>query len=156
IAVVHRTDGSGTTDIFTTYLAKVSPDWKQQVGTGTAVNWPVGLGGEGSDGVSGQVKQTPGGIGYFELAFAKQNNLTSAAIDNGASDYLLPSSDGASGCAASAAQNLPADLRVKIAGCSGKGAYPISGFSWVVLKKEQADKTRGAAMTNLFWWLVHE
>ncbi len=156
IAVVHRSDGSGTTDIFTTYLSAISPDWKRKVSSGTSVNWPVGIGGKGSEGVSGQVKQTPGGIGYFELAYAKQNNLTSAAIDNGSGAYLLPSSDGASACAAHAAGSMPADLRVRIAGCSGQDAYPISGFSWVVLHQKQADKARGEALVNLLWWLIHD
>ena len=156
IAVVHRSDGSGTTDIFTTYLSQVSPGWKQSVGNGTAVNWPVGIGGKGSDGVSGQVKQTPGGIGYFELAYAKQNSLTSAAIDNGAGKYLLPSSEGASACAGTAAANLPADLRVRIAGCTGDTAYPISGFSWVLLHQKQTDQSKGEALANLLWWLIHD
>ena len=156
IAVVHRSDGSGTTDIFTTYLSVVSPDWKQKVGSGTSVSWPVGLGGKGSEGVSGQVKQTPGGIGYFELAYAKQNNLTSAAIDDGAGAFLLPSSEGASACAAGAAANMPSDLRVRIAGCTGKDTYSISGFSWVVLHQKQTDKARGEALVNLLWWLIHD
>ncbi|MGH7861740.1 MAG: phosphate ABC transporter substrate-binding protein PstS [Candidatus Dormibacteraceae bacterium] len=156
IAVVHRSDGSGTTDIFTTYLTTVSSTWKQKIGNGTAVNWPVGIGGKGSEGVSGQVKQTPGGIGYFELAYAKQNSLTSAAINNGAGKYLLPSSDGASACAAGAAANLPADLRVRIAGCAGDAAYPISGFSWVLLHQKQTDPAKGEALANLMWWMIHD
>jgi phosphate transport system substrate-binding protein len=155
VAVVHRSDGSGTSDIFTTYLSQVSPGWKSKVGNGTAVNWPVGIGGKGSEGVAGQVKQTPGGIGYFELAYARQNSLTSAAISNGAGDFLLPSSEGASGCAASAAPNLPADLRVRIAGCSGATAYPISGFSWIVFHQNQTDATHGQVVVDLLWWLAH-
>lgn len=156
IAIVHRSDGSGTTDIFTTYLSTVSSDWKSAVGSGTAVSWPVGIGGKGSEGVSGQVKQTPGGLGYFELAYAKQNSLTSAAIDDGAGQFLLPSSDGASACAAGSAGTLPTDLRVRIAGCTGANVYPISGFSWVVLHKNQKDKGKGEALTDLLWWLVHQ
>ena len=156
IAVVHRSDGSGTTDIFTSYLSSVSPDWKSKVGFGTAVNWPVGIGGKGSEGVSGQVKQTPGGIGYFELAYAKVNKITSAAISNGAGEFPLPSSAGASTCAASVANNMPADLRVRIAGCSGKGDYSISGFSWVILHQKQKDKTQGAALIDLLWWMIHD
>ncbi len=155
IAVVHRSDGSGTTDIFTTYLAAVSPDWKQKVGAGLSVSWPVGLGGKGSEGVAGQVKQIPGGIGYFELAYAKQNNLTSAAIGSG-DQFLLPSSDGATACAAGAAGSLPPDLRVKIAGCTGPGAYPISGFSWVVMRQDLKDSARGQALVDLLAWLVHD
>lgn len=154
IAVVHRSDGSGTTDIFTTYLSQVSADWKSKVGSGTAVKWPVGIGGKGSEGVAGQVTQTPGGIGYFELAYAKQNNLTSAAMSNGAGAFLLPSSAGASDCAAGAAQNMPADLRVRIAGCTGQNVYPISGFSWVILHQNQTDQAKGEAVAGLFSWLV--
>lgn len=156
IAVVHRSDGSGTTDIFTSYLSSVSPDWKSKVGFNTAVNWPVGIGGKGSEGVSGQVKQTPGGIGYFELAYAKVNKITSAAISNGAGEFPLPSSAGASTCAASVANNMPADLRVRIAGCSGKGDYSISGFSWVILHQKQTNQTHGAAVVDLLWWMIHE
>jgi phosphate transport system substrate-binding protein len=155
IAVVHRSDGSGTTDIFTTYLAVASQAWKDQVGSGLSVDWPVGLGGKGSEGVAGQVKQIPGGIGYFEMAYAKQNNLTSAAIQSG-DQYLVPSIDGATACAAGIADNLPADLRVRIAGCGGQNAYPISGFSWVVLHQNQKDPARGQAMVNLLWWLTHD
>jgi phosphate transport system substrate-binding protein len=155
IAVVHRSDGSGTSDIFTTYLSQTSPDWKSKVGNGSSVNWPVGIGAKGSEGVAGQVKQTVGGIGYFELAYAKQNKLTSAAIDDGTGNFVLPSSDAASACAASVA-SYPADLRQRIAGCSGKGAYPISGLSWIVLHKEQKDAAKGAAMVDLLWWLVHD
>jgi phosphate transport system substrate-binding protein len=155
VAVVHRSDGSGTSDIFTTYLSQSNADWKSKVGNGTAVNWPVGIGGKGSEGIAGQVKQTPGGIGYFELAYAKQNKLTSAAIDDGTGNFALPTTDGASACAASVS-SFPPDMRQRIAGCSGKGAYPISGLSWIVLHKEQKDPTKGAAIVDLLWWLVHD
>jgi phosphate transport system substrate-binding protein len=158
IAVVHRSDGSGTSDIFTTYLSSVSPDWKSKVGFGSAPNWPTGIGGKGSEGVAGQVKQTPGGIGYFELSYAKTNNLTNAAIDDGTGKFLLPDPAGASACAAALAGNMPADLRIRIAGCGGSAAsaYPISGFSWVVLHQKQADATKGAALVNLLWWMIHD
>lgn len=154
IAVVHRSDGSGTTDIYTHYLASVSPNWKTKVGAGLSVNWPVGIGGKGSEGVAGQVKQVPGGLGYFELAYAKQNNLTSVAIVAPDGQALLPSSDGASACAASVADKLPADLRVRIAGCSGKGAYPISGFSWVVIRSKMQNEAKAQALVNLLAWLT--
>lgn len=157
IAVVHRSDGSGTTDIFTTYLSSVSPDWKSKVGAGASVNWPVGIGGKGSEGVSGAVKQTPGGIGYFELAYAKTNNLTMAAIGNSAGEFLMPTTDGASACAAAVADSMPPDTRVRIAGsCTTKGSYPISGFSWIVIRKDQKDATKGQALVSLLWWLVHD
>ena len=155
IAVVHRSDGSGTTDIFTTYLGSASQLWKDQVGSGLSVDWPVGLGGKGSEGVAGQVKQIPGGIGYFEMAYAKQNNLTSAAMQSG-DQFLVPSIDGATACAAGVADKLPPDLRVRIAGCTGQNAYPISGFSWVVLHQNQKDSARGQALVNLLWWLTHD
>lgn len=156
IAVVHRSDGSGTTDIFTTYLSSISLAWKQKVGLGTAVSWPVGIGGKGSEGVAGQVKQTPGGMGYFELAYARQNRLTSAAIGDGSNHFVLPTSDGASACAAASASSLPSDLRQRIAGCSGPTVYPISGFSWIVLHQNQTDPAKGEALAKLLWWMVHE
>ncbi len=156
IVVVHRSDGSGTSDIFTSYLASVSPEWKQRVGSGLAVNWPVGIGGKGSEGVAGQVKQLAGSIGYFELAYARQNGLTVAAIESAGGRFLLPAPESATACAASAAASLPADLRVRIAGCAGSEAYPISGFSWVVLRGEQPDAARGRALVAVLWWLIHD
>jgi len=156
IGVVHRSDGSGTTDIFTTYLSAASADWKSSVGSGASVNWPVGIGGKGSEGVSGQVKQVPGGIGYFELSYAKTNKLTMAAIQNSEGDYVVPSSDGAAACAAASAANMPPDTRVRIAGCSGKGTYPISGFSWVIVHKNLKDAAKGQALVDLLWWLTHD
>ncbi|MDA8188430.1 MAG: phosphate ABC transporter substrate-binding protein PstS [Dehalococcoidales bacterium] len=154
IVVVHRSDGSGTTDIFTTYLSSVSPAWKEKAGAGLSVNWPVGVGAKGSEGVSGQVKQIAGGVGYFEMAYAKQNKLTEAAIADGAGKFAMPSTDGASACADKAAGQMPADLKVRIAGCSGSGVYPISGFSWVVLYQDQKNPAHGQAMVDLFRWLV--
>lgn len=156
IAVVHRSDGSGTSDIFTTYLAAVSSDWKSKVGSGLAVEWPVGIGAKGSEGVAGQVKQVEGAIGYFELAYATQNKLTVAAIADSTGAAVMPSPASASACAAAAAGNLPADLRVRIAGCEGAGAYPISGFSWIILYTNQTDATRGAALVEAIDWLLHD
>jgi phosphate transport system substrate-binding protein len=158
IAVVHRSDGSGTTNIFTTYLASVSPDWKSKVGADLSVNWPVGIGGKGSEGVAGQVKQLPGGIGYVELAYATQNNLAVANVKNSAGSFVAPSAAGATACAAAAAKTMPADLRLMIAGCAGDDAaiYPISGFSWVVLFKEQSDAARGKATVDVLNWLIHD
>jgi phosphate transport system substrate-binding protein len=158
IAVVHRSDGSGTTNIFTTYLASVSPDWKEKVGAGLAVNWPVGIGGKGSEGVAGQVKQLPGGIGYVELAYATQNNLAVANVKNSAGSFVAPSAAGATACAAAAAKTMPADLRLMIAGCAGDDAaiYPISGFSWVVLFTNQSDAARGKATVDVLNWLIHD
>lgn len=155
MAVVERADGSGTTDIFTTYLSSVSPDWASTVGTGLAVSWPVGIGGKGSEGVAGQVKQIPGSIGYFELAYASENALPSAAIQSG-SDYLPPSIEGATRCAASMADATPADLRLRIAGCQGNGAYPVSGFSWVIIRQHQTNQVKAQTLVDLLWWLIHD
>ncbi len=158
IAIVHRSDGSGTTNIFTTYLASVSSDWKDKVGVGLSVNWPVGIGGKGSEGVSGQVKQLPGGVGYVELAYATQNKLAVANVKNSAGSFVAPSAAGATACADAAAKSMPADLRVMIAGCTGDDAaiYPISGFSWVVLYTEQSDAARGKALVGVLDWLIHD
>lgn len=158
IAVVVRSDGSGTTNIFTTYLASVSESFKSKPGAGLSVSWPVGLQAKGSEGVAGQVKQIEGGITYVELSYATQNNLQVAAIGNSAGSYVVPSPAGATACAAAAAATLPADLRVMIAGCTGTDAaiYPISGFSWVVLYADQSDATKGAALVNLLNWLIHD
>jgi phosphate transport system substrate-binding protein len=158
VAIVHRSDGSGTTNIFTTYLASVADDWNNQVGVGLSVNWPVGIGAKGSEGVAGQVKQIEGGITYVEQAYADQNGLATAAVQNSAGTFVPPSAAGATACAAAAAPNLPADLRIMIAGCTGDDAaiYPISGFSWVVLDKEQADAARGQALVNVLDWLIHD
>ena len=158
VAIVQRSDGSGTTNIFTTYLASISDDWKNQVGAGLSVSWPVGIGAKGSEGVAGQVKQVEGGITYVELSYAEQNGLATAAVQNSAGQFVAPSPEGASACAAAAASNLPSDLRVMIAGCTGDDAaiYPISGFSWVVLYEEQSDATRGQALVNVLNWLIHD
>jgi phosphate transport system substrate-binding protein len=158
IAVVHRSDGSGTTNIFSTYLSSVSEDWRSQVGAGSSLNWPVGIGGQGNEGVAGQVKQLEGAIGYNELAYAKQNSIAFANIKNSAGSLVPPSAAGATACAAAAAATMPADLRVTIAGCTGDDAtiYPISGFSFVLLYTDQTDATKGKALVDLFYWLIHD
>ncbi|HEU5430825.1 MAG TPA: phosphate ABC transporter substrate-binding protein PstS [Thermomicrobiales bacterium] len=158
IAVIHRSDGSGTTNIVTTYLASVSPEWKEKVGAGLSVNWPTGIGAKGNEGVAGQVKQLPGAIGYNELAYAHQNNLTAANIENAAGRFVAPSAAGATACANAAAKTMPADLRIMIAGCTGDDAaiYPISGFSWVVLFADQSDPARGKATVDVLNWLIHD
>ncbi|HEU0113536.1 MAG TPA: hypothetical protein VFQ80_02630, partial [Thermomicrobiales bacterium] len=123
-----------------------------------SVNWPTGIGGKGSEGVSGQVKQLPGGIGYVELAYATQNKLAVANIKNSAGAFVAPSATGATACANAAAKTMPADLRIMIAGCTGDDAaiYPISGFSWVVLFAEQSDPARGKATVDVLNWLIHD
>lgn len=158
IAVVHRSDGSGTTNIITTYLSAVSPDWKKKPGAANSIAWPVGMGQKGSDGVSGQVKQLEGSIGYVELAYATQNNIPFANIKNSAGAFVAPSAAGATACAAALASQMPADFRTKIAGCTGddKAIYPISGYSWVILYTDQSDAAKGAALVNLLDWLIHD
>ncbi|HVS95488.1 MAG TPA: phosphate ABC transporter substrate-binding protein PstS [Puia sp.] len=157
IVVAHRSDGSGTTNIFTTYLAKVSEDWNKTVGKGSSINWPVGLGGKGSEGVGGLVKQTPGAVGYIELAYAVQNNMPYARIQNKAGNYISPSIP-----AVSAAANIqiPADTKVSLTNTDAADGYPISGFSWVLLYKEQkyGDRSadRAAKLVKLISWMIHD
>jgi phosphate transport system substrate-binding protein len=158
VAVVHRSDGSGTTDIFTNYLASVSSDWKSTVGTGLSVDWPSGVGAKGSEGVAGQVKQLEGGITYVELSYAEQNQLATAQVQNSAGSFVAPSPEGATACADTVASKLPDDLRLRIAGCTGddQAIYPISGFSWVVLYTEQSDPARGKAVVDVLDWMIHD
>ncbi|MGI8477828.1 MAG: phosphate ABC transporter substrate-binding protein PstS [Thermomicrobiales bacterium] len=158
IAVVHRSDGSGTTNIFTTYLSAISPDWEKNVGAANTVNWPVGIGGKGNEGVAGQVKQLEGAIGYAELAYALQNKIAFSSVKNSAGSFVPASAEGATACAAALASKLPDDLREKIAGCTGddKAIYPISGFSWVILYTDQSDSAKGKALVDLLNWLVHD
>ena len=156
ISVVTRSDGSGTTNIFTTYLTSVSDDFTSAIGAGLSVDWPVGIGAKGSEGVAGQVSQLEGGITYVELSYAEQNGLATANIENSAGSFVAPGPEGATACAAAAAADLPEDLRVMIAGCTGddKAIYPISGFSWVVLYAEQADADRGQALVDVLAWMI--
>ena len=150
IAPVERSDGSGTTYIFTNYLSAVSADWKSKVGANTSVKWPVGIGGKGSEGVAGQVSQTPGGIGYFELAYAKQNNISTITMKNQAGKFVDPSVAGATAAAAGAAANMPKDGKALIVNGPGAAAYPITGFSWILSYQALADATKGRALVDLF------
>jgi phosphate transport system substrate-binding protein len=154
ITVVHRSDGSGTTAVFTDFLAKVSPDWKTKVGVGKSVKWPVGLGGKGNEGVTGFVKSTPGAVGYVELAYARQNQLPMAAIRNSDGQFVSPSIESTS--AAAAGVVLPPDYRVSITNTKGKGAYPISSFTYILLYKDQGDAAKGKALADFLWWAIHE
>ncbi len=154
IFVAHRSDGSGTTNIFTGYLSKVSDSWKSKVGQGTSVNWPVGLGGKGNEGVTGLVKQTEGSIGYVELAYAEKNNLPYAALKNKAGNFVEPTFDAVSAAAAGFIKNMPADLRVEITNADGKNSYPISGFTWLLIYKNMKDKTKAQAIVNFLKWAV--
>ena len=156
IVVVHRSDGSGTTYIFVDYLSKVSPEWAQKVGRGTSVNWPVGLGGKGNEGVSGQVKSTPGTLGYVELAYAISNNLPVAAIRNQAGKFIEPSIQSTTAAAASAAKHMPADFRVSLTNPSAPDAYPIASFTWILVYKEQQDQVKGRAVAKFLRWAIHD
>jgi phosphate transport system substrate-binding protein len=154
ILVAHRSDGSGTTFIFTDYLTKVSKMWEEKVRRGTSVNWPVGLGGKGNEGVSGLVKQTPGSIGYVELAYAVKNNLPYAKLRNKAGSFVEPKLESVTAAAAGAAKNMPADLRVSITNADGKDSYPICGFTWLLVYKHMRDKSKGAALVKFLRWAM--
>lgn len=158
ILVVHRTDGSGTTFVFTDYLAAVSPSWAAGPGRGKEVPWPVGLGGKGNEGVAGQVKQTPGAIGYVELAYAKQNKLPSAAIRNAAGNFVEPSPAGMTAAAAGVAASLPADTdyRLSIVNAQGADAYPITSFTWILAYREQRDAVKGGKLKDFLRWALTE
>ncbi len=154
IVVVHRSDGSGTTSIFTDYLAKVSSEWKQKVGAGKSVKWPAGLGGKGNEGVTGLVKQTPGAIGYVELAYAKQNGLATAALRNRDGFFVAPTLEATSAAAAGVA--VPDDFRVSITDAKGKDAYPMASFTYVLVPGDQKDAAKGTALLRFLSWSVHD
>ena len=152
ILVVHRSDGSGTTYIFSDYLTSVSPSWSSTLGKGKEIKWPVGLGGKGNEGVAGQVKQTPGSIGYVELAYAKQNQLPYANVRNVAGRYIAPSI--ASVTAAAASMKLPknTDYRISIVNAPGKDSYPISSMTWILVYQNQPDRVKGAKLVDFLRW----
>lgn len=154
ITSVHRSDGSGTTGIFTHYLSTVDPAWASKVGAATAVNWPVGVGGKGNAGVAAAIKSTAGAIGYVELAYVLSNNLSYAAVTNANGKNVLPSLDGAKADAANVS-TIPDDLRFFIVNAPGDDSYPISGFSWVVVYQHQGNVNKGEAVANLLWWMIH-
>jgi len=152
IVVVHRSDGSGTTYIFTDFLSTVSPEWKKKVGTGKSVQWPVGIGGKGNEGVAGQVRQTPGAIGYVELAYVLQNDMTYAQVRNRAGKYLYPSLATTKAAAATKPNVNSTDF--SIVDAPGDNAYPIAGYSWVMLYKTPSDPKRAALVKAVMTWLV--
>ena len=154
IAVAHRSDGSGTTAVFTDYLAKVSPEWKAGPGAGKSVNWPTGLGGKGNEGVTGLVKQTEGAIGYVELAYANQNKLPTAALKNRSGSFVRPSLESVSAAAANV--EIPDDYRISITDAEGKGAWPISAFTYLLVYKDQVNGAKGDALLKFIWWAVHD
>jgi phosphate transport system substrate-binding protein len=150
IVVVHRSDGSGTTYIFTDYLCKISPEWKEKVGKATSVSWPAGIGGKGNEGVSGQVKQVPGSIGYIELAYAKQNKLSYADVKNSSGNYITPTI--ASVTEALATADIPEDFRFSMTNPPGKTAYPISGATWLLIYADQKDHAKGEKLVQFLKW----
>jgi phosphate transport system substrate-binding protein len=154
ILVVHRADGSGTTYIWTDYLSKVSEEWKTKVGKGTSVNWPVGLGGKGNEGVMGIVKQTPNAIGYVELIYAVQNKVPYGAVRNAAGVFVTADLAGVSAAAAGAAKDMPADFRVSITNAPGKTAYPISSFTWLLIPSRIADTGKRDAIKGFLKWMM--
>ena len=154
IVVVHRSDGSGTTFIFTDYLSKVSSEWKEKVGNNTSVNWPAGIGGKGNEGVSGQVKQTPGAIGYVELIYATQNKMPYAEVKNSAGQFVKPTIDSVT--AAIATANIPDDFRFSMTNAPGKDAYPISGATWLLVYEQQKDATKGKKLVEFLKWAMKD
>jgi len=156
ITVVHRAEASGTSFVFSDYLSKVSPDWKQKVGADKSPNWPVGQGGKGNEGVTGQIKQQPNTIGYVELAYAAQNKLPVALIKNAGGNFVEPSIDAITAAAAASAATTPDDLRVSITNASGANAYPISSYTYILAYKSQQDEIKGKAIVDFLWWGIHE
>ena len=154
IVVVHRSDGSGTTFVWTDYLSKISPEWKSKVGASTSVSWPVGLGGPQNDGVAGLVKQTPNSIGYVELIYAANNKMASGSVKNAAGTFVTASTDSVSEAAAGAAKSMPADFRVSITNAPGKGAYPISSFTWLLIPSKFSDAAKGKALKGFIQWML--
>ncbi len=153
IVVVHRSDGSGTTYIWTDYLSKVSKEWETKAGRGTSVNWPVGLGGKGNEGVSGQVQQTPNSIGYVELIFAVQNKMKTGKVKNMAGNWVQASLAGVTAAAASS-KEMPDDFRVSITNAPGKDAYPISSFTWLLIPEKIADPAKNKAIKDFLKWML--
>jgi phosphate transport system substrate-binding protein len=153
IVVVHRSDGSGTTYIFTDYLSKVSSAWKDKVGKGTSVNWPAGLGGKGNEGVSGMVKQTEGSIGYVELIYAVSNKMSYGIVQNAAGSFIKASLESVT-AAAGSMKDMPEDFRVSITNAPGKDAYPISSFTWLLVPAEWADAGKEKAFVDFLTWMV--
>jgi phosphate transport system substrate-binding protein len=154
ITVVHRSDGSGTTYIFADYLGKVSPEWKKRVGISTSVNWPVGLGGKGNEGVAGLVKQTPDAIGYVELVYALQTKISYGSVQNLSGKFLKATIEGVTAAAGAAGNSMPADFRVSITNAPGDNAYPISSFTWMLFYENPKDKKAAKIMVDFMTWAL--
>ena len=158
ILVVHRSDGSGTTYVFSDYLSAVSPEWARGPSRGKDVAWPTGLGGKGNEGVAGQIKQIPGAVGYVELAYAKQNNLPVASVQNSAGAFVAPSIEAVTAAAAGVSARLPSntDYRISIVNSPGAGSYPISSFTWLLLYQQQADSVKSRKLVDFLRWALTE
>ncbi len=154
IVVIHRSDGSGTTYVWVDYLSKVSPEWKMKVGVGTSVNWPVGLGGKGNEGVAGLVKQTPNSIGYVELIYAIQNKMGYGRVRNSAGEFVKADLASVTAAAAGTSNQMPEDFRVSITNAAGKGAYPISSFTWLLIPGKIPDPAKKKAITDFLQWML--
>ena len=154
IVVVHRSDGSGTSFIFTDYLSKVSSEWKSKVGNNTSVNWPAGIGGKGNEGVSGQIKQTPGAIGYVELIYAIQNKMPDAQVKNAAGEFVEPTIESVT--AALATAEIPDDFRFSMTNAPGKDAYPIAGATWLLVYQQQKDPAKGKKLVDFLKWAAKD
>jgi phosphate transport system substrate-binding protein len=155
IIVVHRSDGSGTTYIWTDYLSKISPEWQAQAGKGTSVKWPVGLGGKGNEGVAGMIRQMQGSIGYIELIYAIQNKIPYGVVRNAAGNFVKASLESVTAAAASAPK-MPADFRVSITNAPGKDAYPVSSFTWLLIPVQSKDPAKGKILADLLNWIVND
>lgn len=155
VLLVHRSEGSGTTDIFTDYLSKVSSEWKSKVGRGSSVQWPAGIGGQGNEGVANQIRNTVGGIGYIELAYARQNKIPYGLVKNQAGNFVDPEPKNVTNAAASLT-DPPADLRFSITDQPGPQAYPIAGTTWILLYRTQADANQGKLVINFVHWAIHD
>lgn len=155
IIVIHRSDGSGTTYIFTDYLSKVSSDWQNGPGKGTSVKWPVGLGGKGNEGVAGLIRQMQGGIGYIELIYAVQNKIDYGSVKNASGTFVKASLDSVTAAAASA-KSMPADFRVSITNAPGKDAYPISSFTWLLIPEKSKEAAKGKILADFLTWMVED
>jgi phosphate transport system substrate-binding protein len=156
IVVVHRSDGSGTTYIWTDFLSKVSDEWKNKVGKGTSVNWPVGLGGKGNEGVSGLIKQTPNAIGYIELVYAVQNSIAYGKVQNGAGKFIKADLAGVTAAAAGAAKSMPDDFRVSITNAPGATSYPIASFTWLLIPAHIEDAAKRETIKDFLKWMLTE
>ncbi|MBI4398695.1 MAG: phosphate ABC transporter substrate-binding protein PstS [Candidatus Omnitrophica bacterium] len=156
IIVVHRSDGSGTTNIFTDYLSSISSTWKRNVGKGTSVSWPVGLGGKGNEGVAGTIKQTPNSLGYVELAYAEKNHLAYAQVQNKSGNFITPSLESTTKAIQGKLDDMPGDFRVSLVNPDGPEAYPIAGFTWILIYQKQKDAQKGRAVVEFLKWAVRD